>query len=149
MRKFVAVMLLIFGLMPFAAKADEKGTIDAVNKAAAALDEAFERQDAKAIEQLTTPDHIAVTPYYDAPRDVAEQVKSLAALKYSQTNLDEPTVTVLGPGVAMRRFRADLKGTYKGHPIPTPVYVTSLMVEREGRWREAFYQVTAFSPPEH
>ena len=146
MGKLVAILFLIgLALGGADAKADD-AAIEAVNAAAAALDEAFERQDAKAIEQLTTRDHVAVTSYYDGPRSVAEQVKSLPELKYSQTNLDEPAVTLLGADVALRRFRADLKGTYQDVPIASPVYITSLMVKREGRWQEQFYQVTALSP---
>ncbi len=147
MRKLAAVIFLVgLAMGGTGAKADDTATIAAVSAAAEALDQAFERQDAKAIEGLTTNDHIAVTPYYAGPRSVAEQVASLPELKYAQTNLDQPTVKLLSADVAMRQFRADIKGTYKTRPIPSPVYVTMLMVKRDGQWQEAFYQVTALSP---
>lgn len=147
MGKLAAILFLVcLAAVGNEAKADDTATIEAVNAAAAELDEAFERQDAKAIERLTTADHVAVTPYYYGPQSVAEQVKSLPELKYSQTNLGKPKVTLLGADVAMRTFSADLKGVYKGRPIPSPVFITSLMVKRDGQWQESFYQVTALSP---
>jgi ketosteroid isomerase-like protein len=138
----VAVSLLCLALAAVPAKADEAATIAAINAAADALDKAFERQDAKEIEALMTPNHVAVTPYYDGPQSAAEQIASLADLKYAQENLDEPKVTLLGPDAAMRTFSAELKGSYKGRPMPSPVFVTAVMVKRDGAWLEQFYQVT-------
>jgi ketosteroid isomerase-like protein len=137
----IAVMMLA-ALGPVEAHADDAETLAAINQAADALDKAFERQDAKAIDSLTTDDHLAVTPYYAAPQAIAEQIKSLPDLKYAQTNLDAPKVTLLGPDAALRTFSAELKGTFKGRPIPSPVFVTSIMVNEGGKWQERFYQVT-------
>ena len=67
------------------ARAGDAETIAAINAAAAALDNAFERQSAEEIKRMVTADHIAVTPYYDAPQSVAEQIASLPELKYEQT----------------------------------------------------------------
>lgn len=145
MRNLIVVTLLAVAALIGQAAAEEGDpeTVAAVNQAAAALDKAFEAQDAKAIYDLTTPDHIAVTPYYGSPQMVEEQIESLDDLKYEQTNLDEPDVTLLDTDVAMRTFRAELNGTYRGKPIPSPVFVTSIMVNKQGRWLEQFYQVTA------
>lgn len=139
---FVAVSLLCLALEAVPARADDAETIAAVNAAADALDKAFEEQDAKAIAALMTPDHVAVTPYYEGPQSVAAQIASLPDLKYAQENLDEPKVTLLGPGAAIRTFSAELKGTYKGRPIPSPVFITAVMVRKDGTWLEQFYQVT-------
>jgi len=140
---FSLVMLAATGMPE--AKAGEAEIIAEVNKAAEALDEAFERQDADAIKQLMAPDHLAVTPYYDGPQNVAEQLATPAELHYSQTNLDEAAVTLLGPDAALRTFRARLDGTFKGKPIAPNVYVSQLLVKRDGAWMERFYQVTALA----
>ena len=93
-----------------------------------------------------TADHIAVTPYYDSPQSVTEQIASLPELKYGQTNLDEPKVTLLGDDAALRTFSAELKGTVQGRPIPSPAFITSILVKgSDGQWREKFYQVTQLS----
>ena len=62
----VLVLCLAVGLPQ--ARAGEAETIAAVNAAAAALDDAFERQSADEIRRMMTADHLAVTPYYGAPQ---------------------------------------------------------------------------------
>ena len=83
-RAAILSFLIVSALGAFAARAGDAETIDAINKAAAALDAAFEKDDAGAIKQLMTPDHIAVTPYYDGPQSVADQTSSLPDLDYGQ-----------------------------------------------------------------
>ena len=129
-----------------AANAGEPATVAAINAASAALDDAFERQSAEDIKRMMTADHIAVTPYYATPQTAAAQIASLPELKYKQTNTGEVKVVVLGPDAGMRTFTARLDGTYKGKTIPPDVFVTSIMVREDGRWREKFYQVTALQP---
>jgi hypothetical protein len=148
MRVIAAVfsLLILAGVPSIDASAGEVDAIEAVDIAAAQLDEAFEAQDADAIKALTTPDHVAVTHYYQEPTAVAEQIASLPDLKYQQTNLTEPEVALLGAEAAMRRFTAKLDGTYKGKPLSGRVYVTQIMVMRDGKWLEKFYQVTALKP---
>ena len=146
--------MLVFSLVvsgfavagPIAAQAGEPATVAAINAAAAALDDAFEQQNAEDIKRMMTADHIAVTPYYPAPQTAAEQIASLPELKYEQTITGDVKVVVLGPDAGMRIFTARLDGTFKGKPIAPNVFVTSIMVREEGMWREKFYQVTALQP---
>jgi hypothetical protein len=140
----VLVLSLAAGLSQ--ARAGDPETIAAINAAAAALDNAFERQSADEIKHMMTANHIAVTPYYDAPQTVAEQIASLPELKYEQTNIGAVKVDVLGPDAGMRTFTARLAGTYKGKQIPSPAFVTAIMVRQDGQWKERFYQVTAVQP---
>jgi Domain of unknown function (DUF4440) len=147
MRTTVAV----FSLMALVATADyaqsgDVAAIEAIDNAAAELDEAFETQNAATIKALTTPDHVAVTHYYEEPKSVAAQIASLPDLKYQQTNLSEPTVTLLGADVAMRKLTAKLDGTFKGKSLTARVFITSIMVKRDGKWLERFYQVTSLAP---
>jgi ketosteroid isomerase-like protein len=138
------VLCLAAGLQQ--ARAGEAETITAVNAAAAALDDAFERQSAEEIKRMMTADHIAVSSYYGAPQTVAEQIASLPELKYEQTIVGAVKVDVLGPDVAMRTFTARLDGTYQGKPVPSPVFVTAVMVRQDGQWKERLYQITAVQP---
>lgn len=117
--------------------------IEAIDNAAGELDGAFEAQDASAAKALMTAGHLAVTHYYGSPQTVDEQIASLPDLKYEQTNLTEPTVTMLDEGVALRTFTAKMDGTYKGESISATVFITSVMVKQDGKWLERFYQVTA------
>ncbi len=144
----IAISLAILALGSAQARAEDAEIVAAINQAADALDKAFEQQDAKAIYDLVTADHIAVTPYYDGPQSVSDQIGSLPELKYDQENLDEPEVTLLADDVALRTFTAKLKGTYEGRPIPSLVYITSVMVKSDDGWKERFYQVTALAGDE-
>jgi len=138
------VIVVASSLLP--ARAGDAETIDAINQAAAALDQAFERQDKDAVTKLMTPDHVAVTPYYDGVQSVADQLGSLPELKYGQTVIGDVAVTLLGPDAAMRTFAAKLTGSFQGKPIPADVFVSEVWVKRDGAWQEKFYQVTALQP---
>jgi hypothetical protein len=48
--------------------------------------------------------------------------------------------------VALRTFTADLKGTFQGKKLPSQVFATELLVKRDGKWVERFYQVTTLKP---
>jgi hypothetical protein len=148
MRQLSALLSLVIFLSTGlgVAYAGDAETTAAVVAASATLDSAFERQDGEIIKSLTTPEHVAVTPYYGRPQSVDEQIASLSELKYVQTKVGDDKITLLGPDAGLRMFTADLDGTFKGEPIPTRVFVTSVMVRRDGRWLETFYQVTAVKP---
>ena len=145
MRKIATIVsltiLVTAGLSP--ARAGEAETIDAIIKAAAALDRAFESQESKAVKTLMTPDHVAVTPFYDGPQTVADQLASLPELKYEQKIDGKPTVAVLCPDAAARTFKAELNGSFEGKPIASKVFVSEIWVKRDGAWAEKLYQVTA------
>ena len=143
MRKFAVLLSLIvligFGLAPVhAADVD----VAAVNAAAKALDDAFASGDAAAIKKLMTPDHVSVTPYYDGPQTTDQQIASLPELKWTETIDGMVKVSALGVDAAMRNFISNLDGTFKGKTLPAKVYVTEILVKRDGAWVERFYQVT-------
>jgi Domain of unknown function (DUF4440) len=103
------------------------------------------RSSAKAPRTLSHDDgdHVAVTPDYGAPQSVAEQIASLPELKYTQSIIGPAKVEVLGPDTGMRIFTAQLDVTFMGKPIPSHVFMTSIMARDDGMWRKRFYQVTA------
>ena len=148
MRKLSALLSLVILLATGSglAYAGDAETTAAIVAASATLDNAFERQDAEMIKSLTTPEHVAVTAYYGRQQTVDEQIASLSELKYVQTKIGDDKIALLGPDAGLRMFTAHLDGTFKGEPIPKRVFVTSVMVRRDGRWLETFYQVTALKP---
>jgi ketosteroid isomerase-like protein len=119
------------------------GDISAVNAAADALDKAFAERDVGRIKALMTADHVTVTPYYDGPQSVQDQIDSLGELSYGETIRGKVDVAVLAPDVALRTFVADLKGSFKGKTLPAPAFITELMVKRDGKWVERFFQITS------
>lgn len=142
----LTLLIFAFGGFLFEARAGDAETIAAVNASSNALDEAFEKQDAETIKALMTPDHITVTPYYDGPQTVDAQLASLSEFKWKQTIVGDVDVAILAPDVALRTFTADLEGTFKGKKLPSQVFATELLVQRDGKWVERFYQVTTLKP---
>lgn len=112
----VLCLMIVVAAGTFRAEAGDAKTIAAINASSNALDKAFGERDIAAIKALMTPDHVTVTPYYDGPQSVDDQIASLPDLDYGETIQREVNVTLLGPDVALRTFVADLKGSFKGNP---------------------------------
>ncbi|HEX2447027.1 MAG TPA: DUF4440 domain-containing protein [Methyloceanibacter sp.] len=143
MQRVAILSLLIFSALgAFAARAGDAEEIEAINKAAAALDAAFEKDDISAIKQLMTPDHIAVTPYYDGPQSVADHTASLPDLHYGQTIVGDVSVTLLGTETAWRSFNAKLSGSFRGRRLPPHAFVSGIWIKQDGAWIEKLHQVT-------
>lgn len=141
------VFLMILAPMgAFQAQAADVDTIAAVNASSNALDEAFAKRDVEAIKSLMTPDHVTVTLYYDGPQSVENQIASLDELDYGETIVGEPNVALLSPDVALRTFVAELKGSFKGKPLPSRAFVNETLVRRDGKWIERFFQITTLKP---
>jgi len=141
-----AIILSIFLLAPvggFDAKAGEAKTFATINASSNKLDKAFANRDVEEIKSLMTPDHVSVTPYYDGPQSVADQIASLPELDYGETIVGKPSIVLLSPDVALRTFIADLNGSFKGKPLPARAFVNEILVRRDGRWIERFFQITA------
>jgi uncharacterized protein (TIGR02246 family) len=145
-RAFAFALICLASAAAFQARAGDAETIAAVNASSTALDEAFTKKDAAAVKALMTPDHITVTPYYDGPQTVNDQLASLSEYNWSETIVGDVNVALLGPDVALRTFVADLKGTFQGKTLPSRVFVNETLVKRDGKWLERFYQATTLKP---
>jgi ketosteroid isomerase-like protein len=128
------------------AKATDADTIAAINASSNALDRAFADRNVEAIKSLMTPDHVSVTPYYDGPQSVDDQIASLTKLDYGQTIVGTPSIVLLSPDVALRTFIADLKGSFRDKPLPARAFVNETLVKRDGKWIERFFQITTLKP---
>lgn len=128
------------------AQESDVAVVEAVDEVVGKLDEAFEARDASAIKSLMTPDHLSVTPYYGTPQSVDDVISSVPDLKYRQTDLSEPEVVMLGPNAAMRTLTGKVDGTFKGKVFSEKVFITSIVVNEDGRWLEKFCQVTHLAP---
>jgi len=149
MRRLAVVISFVLLAAPadFAlAQTSDAETITAIKAASDALHDAFVADDAEAIRAHTTDDHIAVTPYYDGQQSVERIIAQMSDIDYTETIEGEPSVALLAPDVALRTFFADWKGSFKGRPLPDRVYVSEILVNRNGKWLERFYQVTTVEP---
>ena len=147
MRRLLAtISVLICVAIGACSQESDVSEIEAVDDVVGRLDEAFEARDTATIKALMTADHIAVTPYYAAALSVDEVLASLDDLTLTQTDLSEPEVVLLGPGVAMRTQTAKVEGSFKGRAFSDTVFATAVLVKRDGKWLEQFYQATHFAP---
>ncbi len=135
--------IALFTLAAFASPASADETLKAdILEAYQAINEAFELQDASAIEALTTEDHVAITSYYDGAMDLDQQLATAADLIFTQKPVSEMVVQAIGPDVAVLRFTAEMHGSFKGEPIPSKAAVTLIWQRQDGKWLERLYQET-------
>ena len=139
-----ALLVLAAGLMLALApaKADDSAAVAQVEAAADDLNAAFQRQDWNYVKAHITADHLSVFPAWGAPKSFAANLDLLPDLKMKQTPLTEPKVTLLAPDVAMRTLTVALEGDFRGKKLPGKVYMTQILVKRDGKWLEKFYQAT-------
>ena len=106
------------------------------------LNEAFEKGDTQALNNLMTDDKLAITPYYDGPQNKEQQINSLADFKFTGFSPGKRTTTKVSKDVLLITYPLTQTGTFKGRPLPARVHVSSLWVNRDGTWKEALYQET-------
>jgi hypothetical protein len=94
------------------------------------------------INRLTTPDHIAIRPFYDEPQGRAEEIRSLPDLEVTEYTKGKFNMRLLSKEVALITYPLQLKGTFKGKKLFSKNYASSVWVKHGGQWLEAFYQET-------
>ena len=136
MRYLIAIVLLMQS--PFV-MADDPAM--EVKLAAEKLNTAFEKHDANVIRSLMMPDHLAITPY-EGKQNVKHQLRTLADLKYKEYSAGPMSVNVVNSTCAVVTYKLDLKGDYKGKPMPAHNLAASIWIKDGGKWRELHYQET-------
>jgi ketosteroid isomerase-like protein len=129
-------------LGPADAKDDAKR---AVEKAAKALQVAWDKGDAAAVKRLMTADHVCITRHFQS-RTRADQLKALPDFKYTDRRISALQVTMVSKDTAFVTLKAATKGTYRGRPFTSTVLAGMTWIRRAGKWREASYQETPVAP---
>jgi ketosteroid isomerase-like protein len=140
-RKILAGVTIIVAVVLLGADAPKDDVKD-VEKALAALNEAYSKRDADAIHRLTITEHVSVTTYYGGPATRAEQLASLVDLKISDYTAAKTKVTLLNKETALVTYELTTKGTFKGKALPAKCFASAVWVKRDGAWLEAYYQET-------
>jgi hypothetical protein len=101
--------------------------------------EAYKKRDKAAMAALTAKEYAsnAVT----GPSTLQEDLDTIDKLTIEAYTIDEPKVTWINKGVAILRYKAQLKGSFNGKPF-VPVYATEVWVNRGGKWQIFSYQET-------
>lgn len=117
MRRLASVLAVLTFVQLQGTSIVSADTIEDVRAAMNALNRAFEKQDAAAIERMTTPNHLATKPYLGTPQSVAEEVESLPELTIRYFDLTDIKITLVSPDAAVATHESSLSGTFKGKPI--------------------------------
>jgi ketosteroid isomerase-like protein len=144
MRWKLLAVLAVAGLFGADAPADDK-SVQEVEKAIKALNEAFQNRDADAVKRLTTEDHVAITPYYGGPAKRTEQIDTLGDLKLTEYTSTQMKITPLTKDTVLITYALTLKGTFKGKELMSKNYASAVWVNKDGKWLEALYQETALN----
>lgn len=112
-----------------------------VEKAIAALNDAFKVGTPGPIKALTTEDHLTVTTW-GGTQTREEALKTLPDLKLSEYTPGKMKITPLGPDAALVTYPLTMKGTFKGKDVPTKSFASAVWVRKGGKWLESYYQET-------
>ena len=120
-----------------------KGLAAAVDK----IQTAFDKGDASALQPLMTEDHVTVLSYAQFST-ASDQLKVLSDFKFAEYKVSDLKAKRFAKDVALVRYRADIKGTYMGKPVPSPVLVSEVWVKHGGNWVQAAYLETPLQKSE-
>ena len=107
---------------------------------------AWQRHDGAFFQRFLSDDHVEVGfRGITGKAAVVTSVASPACVVHGYT-IDSFEVTRLNPTTALLTYHAAQRTLCDGHPVPSPVWVSSLYVQRADRWLNALYQQTQALP---
>lgn len=72
----------------------------------------------------------------------SEEEKAITQLTVDAYKWEGLRIVHLSPDVTLLVYKATQKANLGGQPVPTPTWVSSLWIKRNGRWLNAFVQET-------
>jgi hypothetical protein len=139
-------LVLILGYMTAAPSEEKDSRTDAVKETLVKLEkqswEAWKNRDGKFYQDFLSDDHVELgSGGASNKREVVAFVGSPQCVVKSYA-VDHFELALLDPDIALLTYHAAQDTTCGGKPVPTPVWVSSLYVKRDGRWQNALYQQT-------
>jgi len=102
--------------------------------------EAAKAKDTIAYMRLLAEDFLRVgSDGINTKSDEKEGVDELTVEDYKWEGL---RVVHFTPDVTLLAYKATQKASWRGQPIPTPTWISSLWIKRNGKWLNVFYQET-------
>ena len=133
--------LIVAGHLMLAA-ADATEISDEVIAAKAKIQTAYQTNDVEAVRALSTTNLVVIVPRFQN-FTLEDQLKDTPDLKIKSYKMEHQRVTPLTDTVAQLTFHLEIKGSFKGKPLTSPVRVLETWVKQDGKWRQASYQETA------
>jgi len=109
--------------------------------------EAWKNRDGAFFEKFLTDDHLDV--HSSGPLDKKAVVAAVSSpvCVVKSYSVGGFRVTRLADDAARLVYRAEQDTTCGGHPVPSPSWIQSIYVRRDGRWQNAGFQVTDAAKP--
>jgi hypothetical protein len=103
--------------------------------------EAWKNQDTNFFSAFLSDDHIELGYYgTSSKKDVVSFIASHACNVQSY-NVSEFSVKMLDTNIAVLTYHAE-QNTICQNKVPSPVWVSSIYINRNGKWENVFYQQT-------
>jgi hypothetical protein len=98
--------------------------------------EAIKTKDYRTYVRSLAEDFVDVLP--DGIITKGEEEKGIVQLTVDDYKWEGLRVVHFSPDITLLVYKASQKASYGGKPIPTPTWVSSLWIKRNGRWLNAF-----------
>ena len=142
------IPLAAFALAAFVLHAGAAGAQTAVNRTAVqaqivanekAVNDAFVKGDLKAFHALVVPDSYAVDPT-GIMKLGPDFDKMMADYKETSFTIDSSQFYWLNDTTVVHMFRWSGKASFQGTPAPSPVWASTVWINKGGKWLGAFHQ---------
>lgn len=146
MRKLGVITLAILALASWAFGRREQADKNALKETLVNLEKqswvAWKGHDGKFFQEFLSDDHIEVGSggLTNKATVVAGVASPICVVK--SYAVDKFELTVFDTNTALLSYHAEQDTSCNGTPVPSPVWVSSLYVRRDGHWLNALYQQT-------
>ncbi len=108
-----------------------------------AINEAFAKGDVAKVRALLAPDGWSVDSMMGpmATSDVLKQFEQMAKdVKITSWDISDTRTVWVNPNTAILIYKWTGSGTYKGQPIPSPTWASTVWTRRGAKWMAFFHQ---------
>lgn len=145
----VAAVMVIVALETGPALAQDAQAEKTIIANERAANEAVAKGNAAAFRQLVAEDGWSVDGMMGRMA-VADFLKDFEAMtrdmQMSSWDISDSKIQWVDANTAVHSFKWTGKGTYKGDPIPSPVWMSTVWTKKNGKWMAVFHQESPTMP---
>ena len=104
--------------------------------------EAWQKRDGKFFDGFLSDDHVDIHAGGPAGKKAVVAGVASPACVVKSYSVSDFRLTPLSPDSALLVYRAEQDTACGGQPVPSPSWVSSVYVRRDGRWQNVLFQVT-------
>lgn len=104
--------------------------------------EAWKNRDGNFFKTFLSDDHVEVGFYGVANKAIVVAGVASPVCVVKSYSVDGFKLTPFDANTALLTYHAKQDTTCNGNPVPSPAWVSSLFIRRDGRWQNVLYQQT-------